>query len=187
MTAGPGPDAAAGDALSATSSVAHLRREVGDLSVPRWTLTAARIERYALGLRALTRAGVYEPAVAAEDAGQVLDPDQEPALRPWDGPLPGGADPVAVVVRGLRARPATADVIARVLPLDEFVATHLTLGVCVVALAVVAGVDATAWRLADVRRWAATVAVESDAEREFVENVVCTLEHRGVVEAAFDD
>lgn len=187
MTDGPGPNAPAGDALSAMSSVAHLRREVGDLYVPRWSLTAARIERYALGLRALTRAGQYDPAVAAEDAGQVLDPDQEPALRPWDGPLPGGADPVAVVVRGLQARPATAGVIARGLPLEEFVATHLTLGVCVVALAVVAGVDATAWQLADVRRWAAAAAPASEAEREFVANVVCTLEHRGVVEAAFDD
>jgi hypothetical protein len=138
------------------TELAWLRRAAGDVRLAAWRLTPDRLAAYLAGVRAMARAGV---AVDATDPGAVLDPDRQPALRPWEQgehpPAPGDPDPVQTVTAELAARPGLAGVIEAQVPLAEFAAAHVKLMVCVRRLLLLAGEGAGTVTAAQVEGWVA--------------------------------
>lgn len=168
------------------SDLTWLRRASGDVRLRPWRLTATRLAAYLAGVRGLARGG---PAVEAADPGAALDPDRQPALRPWEfgdtAPSLGDLDPAHVVTEELRARSALAAAISPHLPLDEFAATHVKLQVCVRALLLLAGEDALALEPGRLREWSDGQPPRSDADVDFAESLVTTVAGRADLHAAF--
>ncbi len=178
-SAGAGAPAAPG---GGTLGLAWLRREVGDVHRAPWRVTPERLAAYAAAVRAMVALGV---ASAAEDPGAALDPDRQPALRPWAWPLPGGADPAALVDAALAECPRTAAAVESRQPVAEFAATHVALQVLMPALAILAGDDPRRWDSAAVSAWCEAQHPAPGAEADFAASLVATAAGWAAVDAAF--